>query len=173
MMAYIERLELLGFFSGYPLIYLLVLSIAGKKSTRSPIKNKLVSLLPSAYALTGILYWGLQLRNLYLNYSLSPITLEIHFSFLKIWGLITIIFWIPLLRKRVVISLFHSLVFLYFILQTIYLQFSSASADKDFFRNDMKVYFDSILLNAATFLSMVILFFLISRMKRNKILRKN
>lgn len=166
MIAYIERLELLGFFSGYPLIYLIILSLAGNRSTRTPFKNKLVSFLPLAYALTGTLYWGLQLRNLYPDYSLSHIKSEVQFPILKIWGLITIIFWLPVFRKKVVISLFHSLVFLYLILKTIYQQFLSIAADKDVFKNNMKVYFDSILLNAATFVAIIVLFFLISRIKK-------
>lgn len=166
MIAYLERLELLAFFSGYPLIYLIVLSLAGNKSTRSPNKSKLVSILPLAYAITGTLYWGLQLRNLYPDYTFEHIKSEIQYPVLMIWGLISIIFWLPLFRKKVIISLLHSLVFLFLLLKTIYLQFSSTTADKDVLKNDMKVYFDSILLNSATFIATVILFLLISRFKR-------
>jgi len=171
MTAYIERLELLGFFSGYPLIYFLILSLAGPTSTRTPFKSKLVSLLPVAYALSGTFFWGLVLKNLYQHYTLSHITLDVHFSFMKLWGLFSILFWLPIFRKKVIISLFHSLVFFYLILKTIFLQLFSTTVDKDFFKNDMKVYFDSILLNSATLILTTILFFLIAWLRKNKFSR--
>jgi len=166
MIAYLERLELLAFFSGYPLIYFLILSLAGQKSTRTPFKSKLVLSLPLAYALSGTLLWGLQLKNLYPDYSLSHIRSDVQFSFIKIWGLLSILFWLPIFRKKVIISLFHSLVFFYLILKTIFLQLTSTIVDKDLFKNDMKVYFDSILLNSATFIATTILFFLIARLRK-------
>jgi hypothetical protein len=171
MTAYIERLELLGFFSGYPLIYFLILSMAGPTSTRTPFKSKLVSLLPVAYALSGTFFWGLILKNLYPDYSLSHIRSDVHFSFIKLWGLLSILFWLPIFRKKVIISLFHSLVFFYLILKTIFLQLSSTTVDKDSFKNDMKVYFDSILLNSVTFIIITILFLLIEKLRKNKFSR--
>ena len=166
MMAYIERLELVGFFSGYPLIYSIILSIAGNKSARSLVKNKLVSILPLAYALTGVLYWGLQLRNFYPDYSLSHITSEIQHPALMIWGLASLVFWIPLFRKKTFISLLHSFVFFFLILKTLYLQLTTTSPDKDILKNDMRVYFDSILLNTATFIAIAIFYLLISQFRK-------
>jgi len=164
MITYFDRLELLAFFSGYPLIYFIILSFVGNKS-KTAIKDNLIRCLPLGYALTGALYWGLQSKNLYPDYSLA----QIQFPILKIWGLLAILFWLPVFRKKVIISLLHSLVFLYLILKTIFFQLFSKSTDKDFFKNDMKIYFDSILLNTATFIAIVILFLLIQRLKKNKI----
>ena len=70
---YLHRLELMAFFSGYPLIYLLVFFIAGNKRSESRLKGKVFGLLPYSYALVGTLYLGLQLRSLYPVYSLENI----------------------------------------------------------------------------------------------------
>ena len=60
MMSYLQRLEIMAFFSGYPVLYLIILAYAGKEELRTITKKRLVSLLPFAYALIGVLYSGLQ-----------------------------------------------------------------------------------------------------------------
>lgn len=164
---YLQQLELMAFFSGYPLIYFVILSLAGNKSARPAFKTQLVSLLPLAYALTGTLYLGLQLRNLYPDYSMAHIKADFQYPFLKTWGLLSVFFWLPLLRKKPVISLLHSLVFFFLLIRDFYLQLSSASADGLILKNEMKVYTDSILINFSTFAAISIVYFLISRFRKN------
>ena len=53
--AYLQRLEMMAFFSGYPLIYAVVLFIAGNQQFKSWFKRRLLSLLPYAYALVGMI----------------------------------------------------------------------------------------------------------------------
>ena len=168
MMSYLQRLEIMAFFSGYPLVYLITLAFAGKPQTRTVTKKQLVLLLPFSYALTGVLYLGLQLKNLYPDYSVVHINSEIQNPFLIIWGLLTVLFWIPALNKKPVISLLHSLVFFFPLLKDLYIQISSESADKSVLKNDMKVYSDSILLNISTFVFIIILYFLITHFRKTK-----
>ncbi len=158
----------MAFFSGYPLIYFVILSFAGNKSARSAFKNHLVYLLPLAYALAGTLYLGLQLKNLYPDYSIAHIKADFHYPLLKIWGLLSVFFWLPSLRKKPVISLLHSLVFFYLLIKDFYLQLSSASDAKYDLKNDMRVYTDSILLNISALAATGIIYFLIYRLRKNK-----
>ena len=111
--AYMQRLELLAFFSGYPLVYTVVVFIAGGRPPGNKFKRRMGSLLPFAYALVGSLYLGLQLKNLYPDYSIEYITLTMQQPYLMIWGLLSILFWIPTLAKKTVLSLLHSLVFFF------------------------------------------------------------
>ena len=164
---YLGQLEVMAFFSGYPLIYLIVLSFAGKKSARSAFKQRIVSRLPLAYALTGILFLGLQLRNLYPDFSLLHIKATFQYLMFKIWGLLSVSFMIPVLRKKTVLSLLHSLVFFYLLLRDIFLHLFSASVDKYALQNEMKVYTDSLLLNIATLAGVTIFFFLIAPFRKN------
>lgn len=159
---------MMAFFSGYPLIYILIFSFAGNKTTRSPVKQQLVSLLPIAYALAGTLYLGLVLKTLYPDYSFAHIKEEFQNPFLKIWGLVSIFFWIPVFRKRPVISLLHSLVFLFLIIKDFYIQLTSAFADKNVLQNDMKIYMDSILLNIAVFIVTALVFYSIVRFRKKR-----
>lgn len=163
--AYLERLELLAFFSAYPLLYAIINVIAGN-STRKALK-KIPSLLPYSYALTGTLYLGLQLRNLYPDYSFENILTSAQQPFLKIWALISILFWIPSMGKKPVISLLHSFVFFFFLLKDILSELFTSSADKNLIRNDMKLYTDSFVLNLGTFILLLIIYFLV-RFKKGK-----
>jgi hypothetical protein len=122
--------------------------------------------LPFAYALVGTLYLGLQLKNLYADYSNENIKLIVHQPYLRIWGLLSILFWIPALGKKPVFSLLHSFVFFFYLVWDLFLQSSGSSADYNIVRNDMKIYTDSLILNLIAFALIVLLSILFIRYKK-------
>ena len=162
--AYIQRLELIGFFSGYPFLYTLILVIAGPVQKRSPVKTRLVAFLPLAYALAGTLYMGYLLKAWYPHYSLSSIKTAIQQSWLIVWGLLSILFWLPLLRKKNYWSFLHSLVFFGLFARDIFLV---NQQDTGLLKNNMKVYTDSLLLQLACYFTIVLIYFLF-RITRKK-----
>lgn len=162
---YLHRLELLAFFSGYPLIFALVVYIRGNRKPTSGFRGRLVTLLPYSYALVGTLFMGLQLRNLYPDYSFENIKVVTLDSYLKIWGLLSLLFWMPALAKKPILSLLHSLVFFFFLAKDLFLHAIQSSGDRNMIRNEMKIYTDSLLLNLAAILCMVLVYFLFSRFK--------
>lgn len=164
--AYLQQLEAMAFFSGYPLVYVVVVFISGNERLRENTKKKLILNLPYAYACIGVLYWGLQLKNLYPDYSIEHISQSIQQPFLVFWGLCSVLFMIPVLGKITTLSLLHSLVFFSFLLKDIVLQSITSSADKNIVRNDMKIYTDSLLLNWGVFVLITLAFFLISSIKK-------
>ena len=167
--AYMQRLELLAFFSGYALVYTVVLFIAGSRPSGNNIKTRITSLLPFAYALVGVLYLGLQLKNLYPDYSIEHMHRAIQQPWLTIWGLLSILFWIPALAKKPVLSLLHSLIFFILLLKDLFSQISAPT--KDMVRNDMNVYTVSLLLNLAAIAFMVLQSFLYTRFKNRKLIK--
>lgn len=164
--VYLEQLELMAFFSGYPLIYALTLCIAGNQKIKSNFKSRIVFLLPFAYAFVGTLYLALQLKNLYPDYSIENIKRTIQQSWLITWGLLSILFWIPAPGKKTVVSLIHSLVFFFLLVRDLFLQLSASSGDKNIVRNDMKMYTDSLLLNLGAFAFIVLSSFLFTLYKK-------
>ena len=167
LFAYIQRLESMAFFVGYPLIYAIVHVITGKRKEKSSsFVNNLPKLLPIAYALTATLFIGLLLKDLYPDYSLKNISLQFEYPYLKLWGVLAVLFWIPALNKRPALSLFHSLVFFFFLLKDIFLQLS-AHSDKEMIKNDMKIYTDSLLLNAFTFIVTALVYYFCNKIKTN------
>ena len=160
--SYLQRLELLAFFSGYPLLYAIVVFIAGKERSETAIKGRIVSMLPYGYALVGTLYLGLQIRNLYPDYSFENIKLTIQDPFLISWGLLSIFFWIPVVSKKPVVSLLHSLVFFFFLIKDLFIH----STDKSVIRNNMNIYTTSLLINIAAFAFLVLLSFLFNALKK-------
>ncbi|HVT84818.1 MAG TPA: hypothetical protein VHD35_06430 [Chitinophagaceae bacterium] len=164
---YISRLELLAFFSGYPLVYAIIMVFFGNKNKGKKFPIKISSYLPYAYALSGTLYFGLILRNLYPDYSIKNIGGFFDHSYLKIWAMLSLFFWIPLLAKKPVISLLHSLLFFIYLIKDAFLYNSSLSG-RDMIKNETKIYTISILLNIITLTAIVLLYFLIIILRKNK-----
>lgn len=147
---YLERLELMAFFAGYPLIYLLVVSVAGTEKLKRITRINIASLLAYSYAVTGLLYVGLMLKNLYPDLSLEHIRVSAAGPFLKIWALSSLLFFIPAIAKRPVLSLLHSMVFFFLLLRDLFLPFTK-QGDQSLINNDMRVYSFSLILNLITF----------------------
>ena len=146
------QLEMLAFFSGYPLVYYLVRFFARHASLKNISAAELVSILPFAYALTGTLFLGLQLKNVYPVYTIEHVRHRIQQPYLFIWALLSLLFWIPAISKRQILSVLHSLVFFLIIVRDLYYQLTGLSSERNILKNDMTVYTISILLNLAAFI---------------------
>lgn len=158
---YIDHLQLIAFFSGYPLIYAIVMVVFENKSRKWKIfPAGIHTLLPYAYALSGTLYLGLILKGLYPDYSINSIRIFFDHSLLKIWAVFSLIFWIPLFAKKPVISLLHSLPFFIFFIKDVFI-LNPTSGEHDMIRNEIKIYSDSLILNLITLVVVLILFFII------------
>ncbi|KAA9041082.1 hypothetical protein FW778_03310 [Ginsengibacter hankyongi] len=166
--VYLQQLELMAFFSGYPLIYAVIIYFAGNKRAENNFKTRILAVLPFAYAFTGTLYLGLQLKKLYFNYSSENVKLLMHSPYLMIWALISILFWIPAVGRKRALSLLHSLVFFFFLVKDIILQFAS-SADENILKNDMRIYTVSLLLNIGSLVLMLLLSFLFLPKKKQEL----
>ncbi len=162
----IQQLEMLAFFSGYPLIYFLVRFLAHNLSFKNGWDARIVSILPFAYALIGTLYLGLQLKNLYPDYTIVNIKQRIQHPYLIIWGLLSILFWIPAISKKQVLSILHGLVFFFLILKDLFSQLAGFSQDRDIVKNDMRIYTVSIFLNLAAIIFLTLLSYLLTLRKR-------
>jgi hypothetical protein len=157
LFSYVQRLEVLAFFSGFPLLWLIITAWAGQAAERKEWKNQLIKNLPFTYGITGILFLGYLLKNLYPDYSISHLLTSFQNPFFTIWGLTAIFFLVPVLRSKSIFSLLHSLVFLALIVRDFIVQLTSANPENDILKNDMRVYFDSLLLVSGVFLVTFIL----------------
>ncbi len=150
--AYLQKLEMLVFFSGYPLLYLLVISIAGSQKRKNISQNKLVLFLPYTYAFAGTLYLGLLLKNVYPDYSITHISERILHPYLTIFGLSSLLFWIPALNHKRIVSFLHSLIFFCLLAKDFFIRETGIAADKTVLQNDMKIYAISFLLHVSALL---------------------
>src|SRR5579863_644928 len=149
---YVQHLEMLAFFPGYPLVYYLIRFIFRNTSSKYGRLTKIVSKLPYAYALTGTLYLSLLLKNLYPDYTLENLQHRIQQPFLIIWGISSILFWIPAIARKQIFSMLHSLVFFFFIVRDVFFQLAGFSHDSNNIKNDMRIYTVSIFLNLIAFI---------------------
>jgi hypothetical protein len=158
--TYIQQLEVLAFFSGYPLVFYFV-RFLGRNAALTDVKGaRLVSILPYAYALLGTLYIGFQFKNLYPDYSIENIRHRIQQPALIIWALLSVLFWVPAISKRQLLSVLHSLVFFFIILRDLFFQLTGDASDRNILRNDMKIYTLSIFLNLAAFIFVALVYFM-------------
>lgn len=155
--AQLEQLELMAFFAGYPLVYAVVYLLAGREEKRTLLKKRLVAFLPYGYALAGTAFLGLQLRNYYPAYSMDSMITGLRYPFLKIWALLSILFWVPAFSRNTAISLLHSLVFFYLLVRDLFLYLTAGNPDRHMVKNEMKVYTDSVLLQAGALAVIIIL----------------
>ena len=72
----------------------------------------------------------------------------------QVWGLLACLFWFPVLARKAVYSLLHSMVFFVLFFKDL-LNGISAASEKDILSNDMKVYTVSIVLNALCLLTVL------------------
>lgn len=165
--SYLDQLQLLAFFSGYPLIYLFIRFIAYQWKNNRKIVIDLVSLLPLTYAFLGILYIGLFLKNSYPDYSWDKLVSSFHAPWLQAWGFLSVLFFFPALRKRPLLSFLHSLVFFYLIVRDLFL-YISTTTNPDHLRNDMKIYSDSLLLGTSVYAILLIFALVYTRFRKNR-----
>ncbi len=152
---YIERLELLTFFSGYPLVYAFARFIAGdKQNQRNRFASILLYSLPRAYALTGSIFFLLFLKEMIIQSGIPNMAPGFDITPLKIWALLACLFWIPALARKPFYSLLHSMVFFALFFKDLISGFSAASG-KDILSNEMKVYTVSLLLNILCLLTIL------------------
>jgi hypothetical protein len=166
--AYIRLMEVMAFFSGYTLLYAVTFLVFGNNKTKNNFSRIIVSLLPFSYALIATLFFGLQLKYLFHDVAAGNLKSIMEQPFLAIWGIIAMLFWIPAIARKTSLSLIHSLVFFFFLVRDLYLQLF-ASADKDILRNDMRIFTLSLLLNLVTFGLILLIFYVITLTKKNKV----
>ncbi len=173
LFSYLERLEIMVFFTGYAIIYALIFFLAGEFHKRQwALISLLPGLLPSAYALIGTLFFGYILKKVYVGYTMGISLSQIYHPYLVLWGILAMVFWIPAARKKPLLSLLHSLVFFFYIPWDMY-RFLDHSVEKDVIKNDMNILSSSLLLNASTLLILLLLHYVLLYLRKRKISATN
>lgn len=151
LLEFADWVEMETFFSAYLLLFLVIYFFATKRVSLAIAKSRLLSSLPRAYALLGTFYLGLQVMNLYPDFHFYIVISESRFIYLKIWGLLAVVFWFPYFSRKIFISLLHSVVFFILMLISFSTQLFSSGTDSNMITNNIKIYTASILLNLVAF----------------------
>jgi hypothetical protein len=158
LINYLQQLEILVFFCGYTLLYLVVNSLYSISAFSEVFKRRIKWALPYTYAMAGLLFIGFEIRNLYPDLSPSHLLQRFQSPFLFFWGMSTLLFWWKLIHKISWISFLHSLVFFYFLIKDLIWQNGVSTPDEHMVRNNMQIYSISLML----YFSLIIVFFLLS-----------
>lgn len=163
---YIEILELIAFFAGFPLVYLLVHVLVDQPKKPALFFKELKYLLPFSYALVGTFYFGFLMKNLYEEYSLRNTLHAFANPWLIIWSLSSLLMWSPLFRRKAYFSFIHSLVIFFLLLKDVFL-YAANKLGKPILLNDMKLYSDSLILNSGCLLLTYFIYHLIRNFRKN------
>ncbi|HNP22808.1 MAG TPA: hypothetical protein PKM63_15545 [Panacibacter sp.] len=144
-LAYLQMLEFIAFFAGYPLIYTILRYLSAQKNNAAIFFSKIYEFLPSTYAIAGTLYIGLQLKNIYPDYSLENVIRTIQHPAIAIWAVSTVAFALTVIAKKSFLSLLHSLVFFLLFAIEIANGYSNMSTDGSRLHNTMNIYTASLL----------------------------
>lgn len=86
--------------------------------------------------------------------------------FLKVFGLISLFFWLPVLFKKPVFSVLHSLVFFFLLIRDTIQHILNKAQDFSSRSNDLKIFTVSIALNIAANLVMLLVLLIIKRFQQ-------
>ena len=168
LFAQLEKLEVIVFFAGYSMLYLLI--ALGTDVSKGKIKRYFIdtlAILPMGYALSGALFVGWILKNWYGETQLGADPMSFQLSTLRLVGLLSLLFWIPIFRKYALLSLCHSLFFFTLIFRDWY-AYLSGDLQREVMLNDRNIFIVSLLLNFVLVVFIILFRALTSRFAPNR-----
>lgn len=166
--AYFELLEVMAFFAGYAFVYAFWHVLAGVGNNRlSDRARSILPLLPLSYVLTGLLFLGYLIKGVILvnNQVDGPILIDI--PTLHYVGLLSLLFWIPFLKKQAWLSLLHSLFFFSYIGIDL-VNYLRNKSGVEILQNDMKVLLDSVLISFFCLFLLVLFRYALNRIRKGR-----
>jgi hypothetical protein len=97
------------FFSGYPFIYILFYFIGKRRSMHHAVEEKILPILPLAYALVAICFWLLVITTGRMNFVIQRISSAAPSALVILYSLTSLLFFLPAFRRKIWWSLLHSL----------------------------------------------------------------
>lgn len=130
---YIERLELIAFFTGVPLLGIIIFLVIGKRERGMVLLH---NILPITYAILSVLYLGMKMYQHGLDMGDWLLRGSVLHILLKGWAISASLFFIPAFRKRWRgVSNYHGLVFYGIILNDL-IQASREALSAELIRNE-------------------------------------
>ncbi len=164
--GYMEWIMLETLFSGYLLVFSLLYIVSAYQGERGFFKRRIMPLLPLTYALMGTIFWGLQLKIGHSYNTFQHFVFSLQYPFLHGWALVSILFWIPFLRKRPILSALHSSIFFGLMVKDMFVESPDKLVDNSSPGNDLKIYSASIGIYVTALLFLLLCSQLIYRIKR-------
>ncbi len=166
--AYFELLEVMAFFAGYAIVYALWHVLADIGNNRfSDWARSVLPLLPLSYVLTGLLFLGYLIKGVILVNNQVDGPIHINIPTLHYVGLLSLLFWIPFLKKRAWLSLLHSLFFFSYICIDL-VKYMRNKIGVEILQNDMKVLLDGVLISLFSLACLILLNYVRSRIKHSR-----
>lgn len=152
---FFDRLTLVAFFSGYPIVYALAMYLIKDVNWKNPvIPQSIKSSLSLAYFVVVLLFWGMIIADMFPSITFSKIIsfFKDAYSWHKISLIAALVLAFKYFKARPNYALLHSLFFLLLLLEDL-LSMLTGHMDKLTMNSEFKLYFYSILLNSIVLLS--------------------
>jgi hypothetical protein len=144
----LEKLELLGFFSGFPLLYLIFTFFADLANSIAWLKpQKIEVTLARAYNMVGLLYFGFVCKQVFLAADASAVFSSL--LYLKVIGLLAAFAFLVPSHHRLMVVLLHSLCY-FSLLAADLINYLSRSISDEVVHNALSMLGTSTLLHLTT-----------------------
>lgn len=97
------------FFSGYPLIYILLYFTGKRKNMHHAVAEKIFPLLPLAYALVATCFWLLMIFTNRMDFVIQRISSAAPSALVMFYSFSSLIFFLPAFRRKAFWCFLHSL----------------------------------------------------------------
>lgn len=148
------------FFSGYPLIYILLYFIGKRKSMHHAVAKRIFPLLPLAYAFVATCFWLLMIFTGRMDFVSQRISSAAPSALIVLYSFSSLLFFLPAFRRKAFWCFLHSLPL--FVLPVYYI-FSRGSKNKIVDSDDI---LNLIRIYAAGFIIYIIVMILMLAVKR-------
>lgn len=164
LFVFLEKLELLAFFSAFPLYYYLVNVVASEFSFQKKWILALPSSITLVYGIITLLYIGMKVNQMF-EIHLFKLEFNNTITYFKIWSSLGVLFFLPAMKVKSKWALFHSIPFTLWIVID-FILFYRSQVSRDIINNEMRLYFTSLLL--LIFVTLVVSFFTNFSFKKTK-----
>lgn len=144
LFVYLEKLELLAFFSAFPLYYFLVIVLATEYSFQKKWIVNLPNIIPLVYLIITFLYLGMKVNQIF-DVHVFKLDLQNTITYFKIWSTLGLLFLIPYFRTKRIWTFFHSIPYTFLIVVD-FIHYFKNQILKEVINNEMHLYFISFLL---------------------------
>ena len=149
LFSYFEKLELIAFFSAFPMFYVLVHFVSNDLNIKKRWVANMPKTMPLTYAIITLLYLGMKIHQMFEVHSLN-LDWGNMLAYFKIWVVLGLLFFLPYFREKKSWSLLHSLPFTIIILVD-FARFYNHQVSQDYIHNEMRLYFTSFMIAMSVF----------------------
>lgn len=158
---YLEKIELIAFYGGFPLFYFVIYFISTELSFRKAWLKKLPQLLPATYAFSTLLFVGMKIDQWIRNHG-AHFNFHNYLFYFQAWAFLGLLFFANYFRTKTVWVILHSIPFVALIIFD-FIAYYQGHLQVELLHNEMRLYTLSTILMLVSLLFISALHFIFKK----------